>query len=74
MSKGIESPRQKPNQPTEREKMDQQNAGNEFRPVNCGEIIQQLGRNNLLAISGGRVQQRETWHNLANLERLLSND
>jgi hypothetical protein len=40
--------------------MDQQNKESEFRPVNCGEIVRQLGRNNLLAISGGRVQQRET--------------
>ena len=40
--------------------MDQQNKESEFRPVNCGEIVRQLGRNNLLAISGGRVIQRET--------------
>jgi hypothetical protein len=40
--------------------MDQRKKESEFRPVNCGEILQQLGRNNLFAISGGRVLQRES--------------
>lgn len=32
----------------------------EFRPVDSAEIIEQVGRNNLLAISGGRVIHRKT--------------
>lgn len=32
----------------------------EFRPVDSVELLQQLGKNNLLAISGGRVIRRET--------------
>jgi hypothetical protein len=32
----------------------------EFRPCNISELIEQLGRNNLFAISGGRVVKRST--------------
>jgi hypothetical protein len=59
MSKGIESPRH--NQPTYRKRKNKMaEKDTEFRPVNGAELLQQLGRNNLLAISGGRVIRRET--------------
>ena len=32
----------------------------EFRPCDISQTIEQLGRNNLLAISGGRVVKRST--------------
>lgn len=40
--------------------MAQDKKGGVFRPVNCGELLEQLGQHNLLAISGGRVVKRES--------------
>jgi len=54
-----ESSRQKPNTYRKAIKKMAQNEP-EFRPVNGAELLQQLGRNNLLAISGGRVISRES--------------
>jgi hypothetical protein len=54
-----ESSRQKPNTYRKRKNKMAQNEP-EFRPVNGAELLQQLGRNNLLAISGGRVISRES--------------
>ena len=40
--------------------MKKENKSQEFRPCDISETLAQLGRNNLLAISGGRVIKRDS--------------